>query len=107
MYQNKTPFSDRDFTAVLLLWIFLGSIGVHDFYAGNTSKGVTKILLTVFSFLVIPAIVLTVFLIIDLVHIVQMQYTDGLGRPIVSEGRKFMYQQAHAHDHENETTEEI
>jgi TM2 domain-containing membrane protein YozV len=34
-----------------LLGVFLGSIGVHNFYLGYTSKGITQLLLTLFGWI--------------------------------------------------------
>lgn len=34
--------------AYILLGLFLGGLGIHNFYAGYTSKGVTQLLLTLF-----------------------------------------------------------
>ncbi len=39
----------RSRIAYLILGIFLGSIGIHDFYAGYNSRGLTKLLITLLS----------------------------------------------------------
>lgn len=36
--------------AYILLAIFLGTLGVHNFFAGYTGRGVTQLLLTLISF---------------------------------------------------------
>lgn len=54
---------------VLLLWIFLGGIGAHRFYVGDVTGGVVMLLSLIFSWLIIPAFILVVMLIIDLVTI--------------------------------------
>ncbi|KAA9338276.1 TM2 domain-containing protein [Hymenobacter busanensis] len=52
-----------------LLCFFLGGLGVHRFYLGYTGRGLLYIALAVTSFLIVPAIVLLVLVIIDLVKI--------------------------------------
>ena len=36
--------------AYILLALFIGSLGVHNFYAGYTGKGIAQLLLTLISF---------------------------------------------------------
>lgn len=55
----------KDATVAWLLWFFLGGVGAHQFYFGRTGKGILYIVLTMTSFLVIPALVLLVLWIID------------------------------------------
>ena len=45
---NTNPNSKSKIAAGLL-GIFLGSVGVHNFYLGYTSKGLTQLLMTVLS----------------------------------------------------------
>lgn len=39
-----------DYTVHLILAIFLGCFGVHNFYAGYTLRGIAKLLITLLSF---------------------------------------------------------
>lgn len=41
--------SEKSKLAYILLGIFLGCFGIHNFYAGETGKGVAKLLITVLS----------------------------------------------------------
>lgn len=43
------PVSSRTRLAAGLLGIFLGSIGIHNFYLGRTSLGVTQLLIAIFT----------------------------------------------------------
>jgi TM2 domain-containing membrane protein YozV len=53
--------------AYILLGIFLGGFGVHNFYAGYNRKAIIQLLITAFlSWLVIPAFVVMVWVIIDI-----------------------------------------
>ncbi len=49
--QYQKPFSSKSKMAAGLLAIFLGTLGIHNFYLGNTSKGVLQIALTFGGFL--------------------------------------------------------
>lgn len=40
----------KDRLTFILLGIYLGSLGVHNFYAGYTVKGVVQLLVTILSF---------------------------------------------------------
>lgn len=80
---NADNPSDKSRLCALLLWFFLGGFGAHYFYAGNSSKGVLYIVLLFASILVIPAFVLFVFLIIDLVKICTGDFVDIEGKKII------------------------
>lgn len=56
--------------AYILLAIFLGVFGVHNFYAGYTKKAVTQLLITVLS-LGLLAIVSSIWAIVDICTITQ------------------------------------
>ena len=66
----------RSKLVALLLWGFLGSLGVHNFYLGRTGIAITQLILTLVGyatvwFLVgfIPLAVVFVWLIVDLIMI--------------------------------------
>lgn len=42
-------YEPKNYTAYLLLGIFLGALGVHNFYAGYTRNGVIQLLITICS----------------------------------------------------------
>jgi TM2 domain-containing membrane protein YozV len=64
--QGQTASGKSQLVALLLL-IFLGGLGIHRFYLGYTGRGILYIALLLTSFLIVPAIALTVLLIIDLI----------------------------------------
>jgi hypothetical protein len=66
-------FSDKDWTTALILSLLLGSLGVDQFYLGNTGLGLAK-LFTCGG--------LGVWAIIDVVRIAMNQVPDSMGRPL-------------------------
>lgn len=79
------PFADpiasslslRDSNSAALLSLFLGTLGFHDFYCGNTQYGVIKLILTITG---IGFIFSVIWNIIDLYNIGDGSYMDGDGR---------------------------
>lgn len=53
----------------LFLCIFLGSIGVHQFYLGYTGRGFLRIALFITSFLILPAIANLILYVLDIIKI--------------------------------------
>ena len=65
----------------LLLWIFLGWIGAHRFYIGDSGTGAIYVLCLLFCWLFIPAFVLIGLLVYDLIQILA---NDHLGNSKLS-----------------------
>lgn len=76
--EEKTRFM------VLLLWFFLGMFGAHQFYVGNTNKGILYAVLTIAGFFTcgITAFVTVIILIFDLVGILSGTFEDENGNEI-------------------------
>lgn len=76
--------SQKTKLVTLLLWFFLGTLGVHHFYAGNNGKGILYLCLTFGGFITcgVTTLVVGVLLIIDLVKILTDKYTDASGNTI-------------------------
>lgn len=72
----KDPSPYKKSTAILLA-LFLGVYGVHDFYTGNTKKGIIKV---VVLFTIIGSVALPFLAIVDIVKIMNGTYLDGEGR---------------------------
>ena len=66
-------FSDKDWTTALILSIFLGSLGVDQFYLGNTGLGIGK-LLTLGG--------CGIWALIDIIRIATNSVPDSEGRPL-------------------------
>jgi len=62
-----------------LLCIFLGWLGIHDFYVGKTTLGVVKLVLTC---LIVSSFIVGIWVIIDLICILSGSYYDRWGRPL-------------------------
>ena len=62
---------------VLLMAFFLGTIGLHNFHTGNKKRGIIMLVCTL-SGILVP--VSGVLWIIDMVKLINGNYTDGQGR---------------------------
>ena len=66
-------------TAFILLGVFLGGLGVHNFYAGYSGRGIAQLLITVLS-CGFGALVSAVWAIIEVCTV----QVDATGRPFAS-----------------------
>lgn len=67
--------------AACILAYFLGGFGIHDFYLGNTTNGIIKIVLTCCT-----GIGGTIWSIVDLVNLLNDKIsTDATGNPLKRE----------------------
>ncbi len=66
--ENQTVATvNKSRAAYILLGLFLGGLGVHNFYAGYSGKGVTQLLMTIFiGWLILPAIAVMIWVIIEI-----------------------------------------
>ena len=62
----------KDKIVCILLCFFLGGLGIHNFYMGETKKGVLKLVLTL---LVIPSFVSGILCLIDFIKMLIGSYT--------------------------------
>ncbi len=65
--------SDRNFVAMILLCLFVGTLGVHRFYAGKVGTGIVM-LLTLGGF--------GIWTLVDLILIACGAFKDSDGKPI-------------------------
>ncbi|MDH4658520.1 NINE protein [Corynebacterium pyruviciproducens] len=88
-----SPVSDRSWIIALLLLVFLGGFGIHNFYMGKMNYGIGQLVLNLagwglfFSILGIPVALLSwgllsVWLLVEFILIVVKGGTDGQGRPM-------------------------
>lgn len=65
-----------------LLCLFLGTLGIHDFYTGKISKGVVKILL---DCTIVGILATAIWALIDAIFICIGSYKDKWNRPLVGD----------------------
>ncbi|HAQ56602.1 MAG TPA: hypothetical protein DCR44_04305 [Acholeplasmatales bacterium] len=67
-----------------LLGIFLGSLGIHNFYLGNTNKAITQLLLgTVGAIVIVGPIISGIWGLIEGIYILTGKIaTDATGHPL-------------------------
>lgn len=85
VYQHPTPYQQvnvypqapayslpKSRVAYVLLGLFLGNLGIHNFYAGYSSKAVTQLLLTVFlCWTIVVPIGVAIWVIVEICTITQ------------------------------------
>ena len=68
--QTKPATQPKSRLIYILLALFLGGFGVHNFYAGYTGKGVAQLLLTIpFGILIFPLLIVLIWVIVDIVTV--------------------------------------
>lgn len=67
--QNNNDL-DRNMVAAILLWFFLGAFGAHRYYLGHALSATLMLLCLLFCWLIIPALILGIWWIIDIILIV-------------------------------------
>ena len=76
----EAPGESKSRVAYIVLALFLGGLGIHNFYAGRTGSGVCQLLLTVLlGWLVIPWLVVVVWNLVEICVVT----TDGNGRRMI------------------------
>lgn len=80
MENQQTTIINKSRVAYIVLGIFLGGLGVHNFYAGYNGKGIAQLLLTVLiGWLVLPVIAVMIWVIIELCTVT----TDANGNQMI------------------------
>ena len=65
----KTPVNgeQKSRIAYILLALFLGGLGIHNFYAGYTGKAVAQLLITLLLFwLIVPILIVWIWVIVEI-----------------------------------------
>lgn len=77
--KNSNPYAAARHTRLIyiVLAIFLGALGIHNFYAGRNKQGLIQLLITVLSFGML-GIISWVWAIFDIINVT----TDGAGNPL-------------------------
>ena len=73
-----THSKSKERIAYILLGVFLGTLGIHNFYAGYTGKGVTQLLITLLTgWLILPYLAVVIWNIVEVCTITE----DAQGTP--------------------------
>ena len=70
MTENTAPSAPKSRTVYILLAIFLGAYGVHNFYAGDKKAGLIKLLVSLLTCF-IGAIPMFIWAIVDAINVKQ------------------------------------
>lgn len=63
---QQVPSQPKSRTTFVLLGIFLGGFGIHNFYAGYTNKAIAQLLIVILAgWLIVPAIAVGIWVIIE------------------------------------------
>ena len=68
MTENTAPSAPKSRTVYILLAVFLGAYGVHNFYAGDKKAGLIKLLVSLLTCF-IGAIPMFIWAIVDAVNV--------------------------------------
>ena len=65
-----TKAAGKSRVAFVLLGLFLGGLGIHNFFAGYTTKGVIQLLISLFTgWLIFPLIAVWIWVIIEIIAV--------------------------------------
>jgi TM2 domain-containing membrane protein YozV len=77
------PYAPKTKMAAGLLAIFLGSLGIHNFYLGRTGVGVAQLLICVLGgFIIIGPFIAWIWAIVEAILIFTGSMKDGQGNPL-------------------------
>lgn len=76
MAAGQAEVGDKDWMTTLLLAVFLGGWGIHQFYVGNSKAGVYRILATFLT----CGIGGLIWVILDVIAIANGTFVDGNGK---------------------------
>lgn len=78
MSNNNSTVTQKSRTAYVLLALFLGGLGMHNFYAGYFGRGITQLLICIFlGWLIFPIVILFIWILIEVFTVKQ----DPNGQP--------------------------
>jgi TM2 domain-containing membrane protein YozV len=73
-----SPAGQKDRVAFILLGVFLGTLGIHNFFAGYTGRGVAQLLITLLvGWLIVPWIAVAIWNIVEVITVTK----DAHGLP--------------------------
>jgi TM2 domain-containing membrane protein YozV len=70
--------SQKSRVAYILLGLFLGGLGIHNFYAGYTGRAVAQLLITLLTgWLIVPILIVGIWVLIEVITVT----SDAQGLP--------------------------
>ena len=82
--QTDIPEGRKSKVVAALLAFFLGGLGIHNFYLGHTSKGVTQLLLTLVGWIIIIGpLIAGVWALVEFVQILTGSIDDANGNKLL------------------------
>ena len=78
--KNDEKGEEKSALVALLLCLFLGGLGIHNFYVGKTGSGIAQLLCTLFCWLIIPGVVVVVWVFVDFIMIICGAFKDKNGK---------------------------
>ena len=67
---SRTTDTPKSRVVYILLALFLGTFGIHNFYAGYVGRGLAQLLITIFLFwLVVPLLAVWIWVIVEMIVI--------------------------------------
>lgn len=74
---------DKSGLITLLLCLFLGNLGIHNFYVGRTGPAVTQLLcFTIGWFLFVPPFISMIWVFVELILIICGEFKDAKGNKL-------------------------
>ncbi|MGA0241273.1 MAG: TM2 domain-containing protein [Poseidonia sp.] len=71
----------KQMIVALLLGLFIGTLGIHNFYLGHTGRGIAQLLITILTF-GIGVLITGPWVLIEIIMMVTGSLKDGMGRPL-------------------------
>ena len=76
--------SPKSRLAALLFGIFLGALGIHNFYLGRVGKGIAQVLICVLGICFGGPFITWIWSFVEWILIACGSYKDGQGRPVLN-----------------------
>ena len=80
----KGNVSPKSRLAALLFGIFLGLLGIHNFYLGRVGKGIAQVLICVLGVWIGGPVITGIWSFVEWILIACGSYKDGQGRPVLN-----------------------
>ncbi len=68
VYENQ--YAGKSRLAYIVLALFFGTLGIHNFYAGRTGSGIFQLLITLFlGWLIVPLFIVVFWVLIEIIAV--------------------------------------